>query len=475
MAINLLVLPLFIKNLGAELYGIWVISNVVLGYLNVFDFGFTQGLQKYVAQARGKGDHQELSEVVVSGVGLLLCIGLLLGGVFFIGAQPIVNFFNIQIENQLIAQRLLQISALFCVIMWPLRIIDVVLNASMRIKELSFLNAFKSGAQSIVMLAMVTAAIDILLIKWVTAVLMAVCSAYGLVLVRKYAPEINWNPIHFKFYQLKRMHRFSLGMFYAAIIGMLSIQVDNLVIGKLIGMAAVTAYTIASTLFKMVQQFSNMVLVALMPTIYNLNVGDKGRLVKLLEESIRFRTMVATFFSFGAILVCRPFTLLWVGNEYLWTVKWALLFLSICPFIPLANISAVLRGCGYIRVVNIFVSFKIITNLILSVVLVSVFGIGGPIIGTVISFTILGEPGWFVFLNKNIGASCSKVYSNIAKTIAIFGVCLLLAMIPMKFIPGMFLGIGISIVCYVVLSVVLGLIFLFSKEERSLFTRILTL
>ena len=230
MSINLLVLPLFIKNLGAELYGIWVISNVVLGYLNVFDFGFTQGLQKYVAEARVKDDNNELSEVVVFGVGLLLFIGLLLGGVFFISAKSIVEFFNIQPENQFIAQSLLQISALFCVVMWPLRIIEVILNASMRIKELNFLNAFKTSVQSVVMLGMIYMAADIILIKWVTAGLLAICSIYGFVLIRKYVPEINWNPIHFKLHQLKRMHQFSLGMFYISLLAMLSIRIDSLIL-----------------------------------------------------------------------------------------------------------------------------------------------------------------------------------------------------------------------------------------------------
>ena len=205
MGINLLVLPLFIKNLGAELYGIWVLSGVVLGYLNVFDFGFTQGLQKYAAEARVAGDQRQLSEVVVSGTCLLFFIGLLLGALFWFSADAVVGFFDIQPENQQVASSLLKISALFCVVMWPLRIVDVVLNASMRIKELSFLNAFKTGVQSLVMLGMVWVAADVVLIKWVSAGLIAACSSFGLVLVKKYVPEIRWNFINFQVRQLKRI------------------------------------------------------------------------------------------------------------------------------------------------------------------------------------------------------------------------------------------------------------------------------
>ena len=94
--VALLVVPLFIQNLGEELYGIWVIAYVILGFCNIFDFGFTQGLQKYVAEARAKGDQQELSEVVVSGLGFLTLIGLVIGTAVILSAEAIVHFFSFQ-------------------------------------------------------------------------------------------------------------------------------------------------------------------------------------------------------------------------------------------------------------------------------------------------------------------------------------------------------------------------------------------
>jgi O-antigen/teichoic acid export membrane protein len=467
MLISLFILPLFIKNLGAELYGVWVLCGVVSGYANVFDFGFTQGLQKYVAEARAKRDHQELSEVVVSGTGLLLLIGLALGGVLFLGAGAIVEFFSIQPENQLIAQRLLQITALFCVISWPMRIAGVVLNAGMRMKETSIVGAISGVVQSLVMLGMVLAAKDVVLIKWISSAVATGCSMYGLVLLKKYAPEIRWRLRHFQLHQLRRMHKFSMGMFYAALIGMMSIQVDNLVIGKILGMTAITAYVIASKLFTLVQKISALTLTALMPAVYNLNVGDKSRMIRLLEESIRFRMMVSAFFSFGAILINRYFVLHWVGEEYLWTVKWSVLFLLICPFIPLSNISTVLRGCGHVRFVNIFVTFKILVNLIVSVLLSPVLGIGGPIVGTAVSFSILGEPGWFSFLNRKIGCSCKKVYLNTAKIISCFGLSLLLSVVILNVLQWEFVGVVVAAGFYAVLSAVLGFYILLLPEERE--------
>ncbi len=445
MGINLLVLPLFIKNLGAELYGIWVLSGVVLGYLNVFDFGFTQGLQKYVAEARVKKDDQELSEVVITGVGLLFLIGLLLGGIFWIGAPSIVEFFNIQPESQKVATSLLKISALFCVVMWPLRIVDVVLNASMRIKELSFLNVFKTGAQSVVLLVMVWMGADVVLIKWVTAGLIAGCSAFGLVLLKKHLPEIRWNPTHFKINQLQRMHKFSLGMFYAAVVLMLQSRIDTLILAKTMTVASITSYVIAEKLFQIVQRFSQLITVALAPASFNI-AGDARRMGVLIEESIFYRCIVATFLSSIAFFVAPDFIVLWVGAEYEETVVWARVYLCICPFISVASVPQVARAAGgQVRLVNLFISIEMILNVVLSIFLVSKFGVGGPILGTVIAFFVAGPLLTSNFILKRIQVSnVWKVYRLVFPTVLVaFGIIACLDYIPFCF-SGTWLGLIIK-------------------------------
>jgi O-antigen/teichoic acid export membrane protein len=439
MGINLLVLPLFIKNLGAELYGIWILSGVVMGYLNVFDFGFTQGLQKYVAEARVKGDHKELSEVVVTGTGLLLIIGLLLGVLFWAGAQPIVEFFNIQPEHQLIATRLLRISAVFCVVMWPLRIVDVVLNATMHIKELSFLNAFKTGVQSLVMLGMVWMVQDVVLIKWVTAALMAGCSVGGLMLTTKYVPEISWNLIHFKIQQLKRMHKFSLGMFYTALILMFQSQIDPLIVAKYMTMAMITSYVVASKLFMIVQKISSLAVGVLTPASYSVAAsGDKNRLARLTEESVFFRCVLATFFSSIAFYVAPDFIFLWVGPEFHGVTLWARVYLLMCPFISLANVSQIGKAAGEICLVNKFITAEIILNVALSIILVRWFGIGGPILGTVISFFLTGAPVTTSILLKKIGiSSATRMYSLVLPSVAAaYFIVVLLSFLPFGREPG---------------------------------------
>lgn len=411
MGINLLVLPLFIKNLGAELYGIWVLSGVVLGYLNVFDFGFTQGLQKYAAEARVEGDQRQLSEVVVSGTCLLFFIGLLLGALFWFSADAVVGFFDIQPENQQVASSLLKISALFCVVMWPLRIVDVVLNASMRIKELSFLNAFKTGVQSLVMLGMVWVAADVVLIKWVSAGLIAACSSFGLVLVKKYVPEIRWNFINFQVRQLKRMHKFSLGMFYITVIGLLATQIDSLIIGKMLGMTAVAAYAVAFKLFQLIQRIAGMLMVAIMPTTFNLNASaDYRRIQKLVDTTSRYRLLLTVPMAYIAILIAPDFIRLWVGESFVEHAIWAQVMCSANLFIGLGVANTVSRAMGHVKETNFIYSIQLVLNVCISIILVPYFGIGGPILGSVIAVILVGDFTMFPLFCRIMGIGWKPTY-----------------------------------------------------------------
>ncbi|MEI6891615.1 MAG: oligosaccharide flippase family protein [Pontiella sp.] len=470
MGINLLVLPLFIKNLGAELFGIWVISNVVLGYLSVFDFGFTQGLQKYVAEARVKGDDKELSEVVVSGVGLLLIIGLLLGGIFWIGASSIVEFFNIQPENQRIATQLLKISALFCIVMWPLRIVDVVLNASMRIKELGFLNAFKTGAQSIVMLGMVYYAADIVSIKWVTTGLMAVCSAYGMVVVKKYVPEICWRPNYFKFQQIKRMHKFSLGMFYLAVLGMLSVRIDNLVIGKLLGMNMVAVYAIIAKPYELINRIGNMMMQTLMPATFNLLPSStREQKEKLVCLGVKYRTLILVPMTVVSIYAIPSFLRLWVGEEYLQYAIWAQLFSAVHLFMGLASLGNIARADGAMRLVNCMLTVKVFSNVAMSILLTLRLGVGGVIMGTFISNIFFGEVLFGGWISKKMGIRFGLVLRNFFPVL-IVGVICLLPLLFIKYSANSWLSLMMfSSIFYLVLVAVIIVMFLREQVLKLLY------
>lgn len=410
MVINLLILPLFIENLGKELYGIWVLSNVVLGYLNVFDLGFTQGLQKYVAEASKKSNNKELSEVVVSGFVLLAAIGFTLGLIAWLSADLIARFFRIKPENHDSAVSLIRISAFFCVLIWPFKITTVILNATMRIKEAAWLNTFTRGSQTIAMLAMVLMSFDIVTMKWVASAIVAGGSGLGLVVACKLVPEIEWRFRHFKTQQLRRMHKFSLGMFYLSVLVMLSVKIDTLVVGRMLNMEMVAVYAIIAKPFEVVQVFGRMVMRSLMPAAYNV-LPNATSLEKenLICNAVKYRTISLVPISIVAIWATPSFLHLWVGEEYVQYSRWAQLFIAVHFFMGIASLGNVARADGAMLLVNAMLSLKVFLNVMISIALTFKIGIGGVVAGTFLSNVFFGELVFGNAISRKVGIPFSRV------------------------------------------------------------------
>ena len=98
--VSFIVLPVFISGLGSELCGIWVIANLLLGYLAVFDFGFTTGLQKYIVESRLNKDFKLMSKIIVTGAIALFSIGGILGLTIYSYTDELIAFFQISNENK---------------------------------------------------------------------------------------------------------------------------------------------------------------------------------------------------------------------------------------------------------------------------------------------------------------------------------------------------------------------------------------
>src|SRR5690242_11679562 len=74
--VNLVAIPITIRYLGVEGYGIFVLLTGLFGYFGLLDFGLSDGVIKYVAHHRELGDHDS----VVRCINAALLVQLIAGG-----------------------------------------------------------------------------------------------------------------------------------------------------------------------------------------------------------------------------------------------------------------------------------------------------------------------------------------------------------------------------------------------------------
>jgi O-antigen/teichoic acid export membrane protein len=77
LIVAVLTMPIVIRGLGAERFGILSLIWVVLGYFSVFDLGFGRAATKLVGEALGRGHSERVPRIVWTAVLCQLVLGLL--------------------------------------------------------------------------------------------------------------------------------------------------------------------------------------------------------------------------------------------------------------------------------------------------------------------------------------------------------------------------------------------------------------
>ena len=83
MALAVLTMPLLVRGLGTERFGVLTLAWVLLGYFSLFDLGLGRALTKLVAEVLGRGEERDVPALVTMALALMLALGV--AGALLIG------------------------------------------------------------------------------------------------------------------------------------------------------------------------------------------------------------------------------------------------------------------------------------------------------------------------------------------------------------------------------------------------------
>lgn len=470
--IQIFILPLFIENLGAEMYGLFVISTLLVGYVGVLDFGFTEGLTRQVGRAYSENNEKKLSEAVSTGFWLLLGIGALSATAIYLGRFLLVDFLKVGASERELAAQLFTVTAIFSLLQWPLKLPQVILRGTLHIKQEGLAQAATAVVVSLVMLLLVLVSNNVVDIRVGSFAVMAGGLLLQGLLVRRYVPSLRWGMFAFNPSACREMASYSAGMFYTKLLSLLSIRIDQLIIGGMIGAAAIAPYMVASRLFEVVVNNTNKLFGAFLPTVFNLDTDqNRHKLQTLLDDGTRYRALLISPLAYLGIVISPSFIRTWMGPDYVQYAIWSQLFMVPLLFNVFGFGVNIARGRGKLLATNSILTVRVFVNVVLSIILTPPLGIGGPIVGTLVASTVLGD-GVFLGVFCKI---CGLKSANALKQ----GFCIMLLNLPfalllLYFITSMrieswFILIIVAITVCLILYSVLFLAFFREKEKQDLF------
>ena len=247
--IPLLYTPIMLRMLGQAEYGLYSLSNSVISYLSMLNFGMGSAVMRYVAKARAEGDKEQVEKTV----GLFTVIYIVLALLVIIVGFTLTIFADTWFaqgltEDEIGRLRILMIiMSLSTAISFP---VSVYSSVAVAYEKYIFRRLFDMAATiaspilNLVVLFTGKGSIGMALVGLFIQI------AYAPVFIGYCTKKLNLH-IRFRnlpFSMLKDIWSFSAFVFLSTIVDMLYWSTDKVLIGALMGSVAVAVYNVGGVL-----------------------------------------------------------------------------------------------------------------------------------------------------------------------------------------------------------------------------------
>lgn len=385
--VGFVLIPMFTRYLGAEQYGVWVLAQSVVGYLNLMEFGLTTTLIRHLAAAKATGDYTQANRILGQLATMMWAVGGLITLVTIIGTLLLPYLFKLSPEQAI----LFQWAFLLIGIQAALGVITNIWEGAMSAAEdyhilngLYIFAALARFAYSVILLKLGYGLLALLSAQFV--VIGIVWLLDHLYMKWRY-PQLSFRPRWYGWREAKPLAKFSTAVFVSHIAGLLANDTDKVIAGAMLGPTAVAIYQVGYKLYDLARTvFANSISV-LMPTAAALAAqGDHERLRQMICQVSAAMVALLSAIYMPFILYGKDFIQLWVGPKFTLSAT-VLTWLSIAILSGAHNrvLGAVFWGTGDWWVNTYPSVIYALANVAISILLCWKWGLVGIAAGTTLT------------------------------------------------------------------------------------------
>jgi O-antigen/teichoic acid export membrane protein len=359
LVVGFVTMPLVVHHLGATEFGLWVLATSLVGYLSVLDLGLSPTLVNAAAALLARDDaaaRDRLNETASTIFTTYAVLGAF-GGAALVGIGTMAgSLFQVAPDDLATFRAVLFVVGLQTAMNLPMSVWNGLLSG---------LQAFHLTNAIGVALTLVRGALTVTLVLAGYGVVTIVGASFVATLG---AWAVTWWCVHrripglrvgfggFRRDRLGDIGRFSVAMIVWTIAGASLHQLDRVLIGAVLPVAALTTYEVGARLSMYSRSILFSWLSVVMPATSALVVrGERARLRALYLRSTRY--VLATYAGVAVALVGfgAPFVRLWMGDGY--DTSYAVMCLLVAGNLVLSqNVVAhvMLPGMGQLRVFTWF-------------------------------------------------------------------------------------------------------------------------
>ena len=390
--IPLLYTPIMLRILGQEEYGLYSLSNSVISYLTLLNFGFGTAIIRFISKFRIEGDHDKIEGVtglilsIYGIIAIIVCIvGFLLtkGTGLFFGTGLTVN----EIQRLKVLMIVMTVSTAISFPVSVLSSVSVAYEKYIFRKMIDMIATIATPILNLIVLFLGYASIGLAMIG------LGIQLIYGIIFIWYCKQKLNVVP-RFKdmpFYMLKEILGFSIYVFASSIIDMLYWATDKVLIGAVLGTVAVAVYNIGGTFTSMLQNMSSAIS-GVFGTRVNMMVFGNQPMEKLSELLIRIGRLqyyIVSLILSGYVVFGQIFIDVWSGKDY--SQAYIIGLLTMVPLaVPLIQSIAfsVISAQNKLKFRTIVYAVIAVLNVIGTILAMPKFGIIGAAACTAVAFVV---------------------------------------------------------------------------------------
>lgn len=377
MFVQLYTVPIILKTLGAEDYGIY---NVVAGVVTLFSFiggSLASGSQRFISFELGRNNKKKLKNVFDTTISIYLIIGLI---IFILLETFGVGFLNLEMtipaERLYAANWVLQLA----IITFLFNLITIPFSAAIIAHEHMNLYAYISIIECLCKLG-IALSLPIIVTDHLITYSFMVCIVQLIILIgyitycRKHFNECK--KLRFKLEPTlrKELLSYSGWNMIGSIAMIMRMQGINIIINLFFGPLLNAAHAIAQQINGVLNQFINNVYMATRPQITKLYANNEVKeMWKLVFISSKFTYYLLMLLSIPLLIEMNTLLSLWLHNVPTFTVDISRLMILTILIETLANqVIAAYQAANKIKKYQITSSTILLCNLPFSYLILLIF------------------------------------------------------------------------------------------------------
>lgn len=393
--VSALSIPIAIRYLGAEKFGIWTTISTVLAMMLVLDFGVANSLTNFISEAYARDDRDHASRYSTTAISLMICVSVALG-LFAAVLWPHFNWYRIfhlssPSESESVSHAVAAALLIFLVDL-PARLAVKILGGYQELRTANLFAALGSIGNliTIVLLVRLHAGLAAMVAGSAGALVGAdlVCLVWVVFFSK---PWLRPRLSHLSGAAARRMMQLGSEFFVLQIAGLVVFNSDNLVVTHYLGPAQVAPYSVAWRLVGYAAVVQALLTPALWPAFSEaFERGDLPWVRQAFRRTMWLTMGTASGFAVLFAVLGRWIIRIWATNA---AVPGETLMLLMCVWVLIStfmnNTSTVLVARGETRLQAWLGVAAAALNLALSIWLVQRIGAEGVILGTIASYLIV--------------------------------------------------------------------------------------